>query len=322
VEPVVVVYPLSGYVNRLQAMASSALIAKDLDRRLVVCWEPDTAAPAAPDVLFAPEWLDATFAGGDEIRDTWHIDRASIEPYLRQGPDAIVLAGRDRGEQAFMPELRAALSDTPDVPAIVFEAGGKFALGGDATLSAEQAAAFRQVRGDFYRSLPMSSAIEERVAQAVADRGPFIGLHLRYRDRSGQAPLRRAIAPALQRVAERTGLSSVFVASDTPAERDAWLVTCEELGLHAWTVDPGEFPRDDPRSALGALVDWRVLGHSSGMVFFAESSFAEEAAVASGHWDDSIGLSASTAQGVLVKAREYATAAVTYPRRHGWLGKP
>ena len=57
------------------------------------------------------------------------------------------------------------------------------------------------------------------------------------------------------------------------------------------------------------------------MVYFAESSFAEEAAVTTGNFDSSIGLRASKSRVLQVKAGEYVNALVSYPRRHGWLGE-
>ena len=45
----VTVVPLSGYVNRLQAIASAALLADDLGAEWRVCWRTDAVAAAGPE---------------------------------------------------------------------------------------------------------------------------------------------------------------------------------------------------------------------------------------------------------------------------------
>jgi hypothetical protein len=203
---------------------------------------------------------------------------------------------------------------------VVIRAGGKFTLDGGAVLSSDEARAFARRRHDSYQALPLHPDIEGPAAEAAVTHDPFVGLHLRYSDRSHQAPMRKAIAPAVRELAQRTGASSVFVASDVRAERERWLAKARAMGLDPWSMDQGDYPRSDPRSATGALVDWRILTRSVGLVYFAESSFAEEAAVASAGLDVSIGLPASRAQALFARGAEYANAALTYPRRHGWLG--
>ena len=119
---------------------------------------------------------------------------------------------------------------------------------------------------------------------------------------------------------DRTAHDTVFIASDSARERERWVSALLQRGLRPWTVRPESVDRSDPISAVGALIDWRILTRSSAMVYFSASSFAEEAAVASGAFDRSIGLAASPSRALWVRGREYATAAATYPTRHGWWG--
>lgn len=314
----VLVYPQSGYANRLQAIASSALLAEWLGGRLWVCWEHQQVAAATAEQVFDPAFVATHVVGADEALERWGVRRGDIPLYLTVDADRhrVLLAGHDRGEQHFMPALRSVLDDGSPRDLIVVVAGGKFTLDGGAVLSDQQRREFDERRGAYYRALDLHPDIESRVEEVVAGRGPFLGLHLRYSDRSTQAPMRRRIAPALRRLSDERGLHDLFVASDTPGERDRWHRRAEGLGLHPWSADPGDLPRSDPRSALGALVDWRILGRSQGMVYFAESSFAEEASVASGWHEASIGLAASRVQAWGVRAAEYSRAAVTYPKRH------
>jgi hypothetical protein len=323
VPPVVVVRPLSGYVNRLQSIVSSALLAEDLRARLVVCWDESEVAPVPAAAVLDPAFCEDHVRPAREVRDDLGVDPTSIPAYLAidEGSRVITLAGLDRGEQAFMPDLRAALALMPDARAVVLSAGGKFYLDGDAVLTEQQARDFRIRRAAGYAALPLHAQVEERAAVASGHE-PFAGLHLRYSDRSTQTPWRRAIAPAVRAVTSATGTSDLFVASDSGDERRRWTHEATKLGLRPWSADPGDFPRSDPRSALGALVDWRILTQSSAMVYFAASSFAEEAAVASGAFDAGVGLTASGARTAWVRAGQYLDAASTYPRRRGWFSTP
>jgi hypothetical protein len=321
VPPVVVVRPLSGYANRLQAIVSGSLLAQDLGGPLLVCWQESEVAPVPASAVLAPSYCATHVRTTSDIYGELGVDLSHIREYLTidEGTGVITLAGLDRGEQAFMPDLRAALSRLPDARAVVLSAGGKFTLDGDAVLTPEQARRFRVRRAAGYAELSLHPGIEERAAVA-GERQPFVGLHLRYSDRSTQTPWSRDIAPAVSRVTRTAGTASVFVASDTPAQRHSWTERLQKMGLTPWSADPGDFARSDPRSALGALVDWRILTRSQAMVYFAASSFAEEAAVASGRFDEGVGLTASRTRTAWVRAGQYAEAARTYPRRHGWWG--
>jgi hypothetical protein len=317
----VVVFPQSGYANRLQAIASAAILAESIHATWHVCWEPQAVAPTPAGQIFDHRLVAEHFLSAEEARERWGLVRSELPLYLTASLDGrrVVVAGHDRGEQSLMPDLRECLvAQEPKV--IVIVAGGKFDLRGDATLTSNQAQAFRGKRYEQYQRLRFSAAIEDAAEESATRHTPLVGLHLRYSDRSQEAPWRHRIWPALRTVVHDSGSDRVFVASDRARERERWLSYLTKQGLQPWTVRPESFDRSDPLSAVGALVDWRILTRSAGMVYFAASSFAEEAAVASGAFDRSIGLGASSTRAAVVRARTYATAAVTYPARHGWWG--
>ena len=299
----VIVQPQNGYINRIQALASSALLAREIDAEFEVQWVSDSTAPADSAHIFSPEFLKC-FASEPEA---W-----SLEPYLNYDSVSrvVTLAGLDRGEQAFMSELGILLESGVPIDEIRVSAGGKFSLGGLGSNSVVD-------RSGFYRDeLKFSSEIESAVESHLSGRGEFLGLHLRYSDRNHQAPTRSQVLKALAEVAQNTGVSRVFVATDSPNELPWWKSELEGLGLTPWCVDGAQVSRQDPRAALSALIDWRLLSKSDGVVYFSESSFGEEAAVASGFFDSSVGLRASGGRTLWVKIQTLLVAAVTYPRRH------
>jgi hypothetical protein len=320
----ILLFPLSGYINRLQSIASSAILADQLGAKLSVCWEPDSVAPVPARAVLSEDFCAAHVLSSDEARDQFGVLRAAIPSYLTVDAhrQQVLLTGYDRGEQHFMEPLRSAMADHPDAESLVIAAGGKYFLPDGLTDESAWHEQFRSLRHAFYSRLRLAETIESAVATHLQSRGPYLGLHLRYTDRAHQSPSDRAVRDAVKLCTTESGLSSVFVAADSPTARDEWAARVRTLGLAPWSAGHTEFDRSTAGSEHAALVDWRLLGSAARLVYFAESSFAEEAAVASGHRDESIALPAEAVRSALVRARAYAESARTYPRRHGWLGRP
>jgi hypothetical protein len=85
--------------------------------------------------------------------------------------------------------------------------------------------------------LPFTPELENRVEAFVAGRQPYVGLHLRFTDRSLQAPSQRATMAAVKRLSEQESVSSVFVAADSPETRDEWMGRLQQAGLEPWSQD-------------------------------------------------------------------------------------
>ena len=299
---------MSGYINRLQALASSRILAEDLDADFSFCWIPFRYVPGA-----AQDTLSGAFCERYEVSPEWTVDHFgfdvdAVPRYVTPSVDGrwISLRGHDRGEQALIPELVTAIRAQGRVELIVAVAGGTFSL--DATPAGTER--FLERKRDFYRGLTLHEGIESSVRAALAEQpAPYFGLHLRYTDRSHQTPLPRDIRAALETTTAATGLSRVFVASDTALERDRWHREARAMGLEPWSIDHPALDREDPASAHAALIDWRLLGNAQRLVYFAESSYATEAAVAAGAWATSIALRPHAGRAAALKAREYASAA-------------
>lgn len=303
----VVVVPRNGYVNRLQAWASSAIFGAELDVPVAVCWEPESVAAASASELFSPHRLQTSFISPTELESITGRPRADLPRYLSIDGDVAVLAGHDRGEQVFMDDLVALLA-TAHPHTLVIIAGGKFHLPGAAS-------SFRLQRQVFYSTLDWSDAIRSGYEAALRDRSDFLGLHVRGTDRSQSAPTPRAIAQALSAMRERFGMSSLFVAADTDQTRQSWHGIATGLGYEPWSTAGVAFDRSQSVAGIGAMIDWVVLGHARALTYSAESSFAEEAAVASGHADDCLPLSASTTRQRLRALARVGTDIITYPAR-------
>lgn len=306
----IVIVPRNGYANRLQAWASAEILGAGLGVQVEVLWEPEPVAPATAGDLFSPELVVRSCISPEALTDILGAAHGDLPRYLTSLPDrrAVVLAGHDRGEQGFMPELLRRLSGEPPPTTVIIIAGGKFCID-------DEAQSFDFLRHQFYRSIAWSADIAERVNLALANRSEFLGLHVRGTDRSLEAPTPRAIRRALIALRDRTGINAVFISADSSRARVAWERTALHLGLAPWTSGSEDFDRSRVRAGQDALVDWIILGRAVASIYSESSSFGGEAAVASGSQAMSLPLRASLVVQHVRRARAFTASAVTYPRR-------
>lgn len=183
-----------------------------------------------------------------------------------------------------MDDLPRALADACRPTTLLIIAGGHYHLpdGGD----------FARQRRHFYENLQWSPAIDQRVASAAAARTPYVGLHIRQTDRALEAPQSRAISAALDSLRRAHETSSLFIAADTAKAREEWARVAQAKGFEPWWAPDVDWDRGRESAGVSAMVDWRLLARSEALVFPAASSFSSEAAVASGHADRCLALTA------------------------------
>lgn len=302
---------MSGYVNRLQAMASATLLAEDLSADVHHCWVPFDLVPGGPRDIFAPSWVEERFISREEAATLVGRDLDEIPRYtgILPGGDVAFLRGHDKGEQALLPTLINLLTVEPPVNTLAVVAGGSFGL--DPLRST-----LHRKRG-FYQSIRWHPDIHDRWSSIrEAHPEPFAALHLRYTDRILQAPSDRDITAALERLRDVSPVRSLFIASDTPEAATRWSESAATMGFTPWTVDHPVMDRRDPRSAHGAIIDWILLGEAERLVYFGSSSFAVEAACAAGTTDSCFALWPSA----LHQWRGRARAAAGAAKRRAGLG--
>ena len=295
----IIVVPRNGYANRLQAWASATALGQRLGVPVELLWAPQAIAPAPAELLFDSQLVDQLGVELDEVTALIGTTDLDEPTYLTRVPstDTLILSGDDRGEQAFMAELLSELARPPAPRVLVLIAGGHFHLAGTRDPAADRRA--------FYRALPWSQQVTELVEDATAQHpGPYIALHLRGTDRSVTAPRSSAVHRAVRTLAERTGIEQLFIAADTSQARDAWQQAEGAGPLQPWWVEHDSFDRSQDAAAIGALVDWILLGRASGLVYPSASSFGHEAAVAMGDRGPSLGLSAPR---ITQRARQAST---------------
>jgi len=313
----VVIVPRNGYVNRLQALVSAQILARDIEAELELAWLPQPAAPSTVDFVLDASAFPGRLAGSDfSLPGDIELDDVPVG-ITRIGESSLLVAGGLAGEQVLMSELRRELAGPAKTLVIV--AGGKFWLRGDAELSSTGARAFRRERQRAYQRLRLNSLIEEQARKVIAELPEnFIGLHLRYGDRNWQAPSRGHLR-AVMRSLRADSCPDVYVAGDDAQQIRVWSTWLRSHGWYVWTNSRDASSALSPRTPE-ALVDWRVLGAASRVVYFSESSFGEEAAVASGHYETSVPLEPSRMRALRLKSLWHARNALTYPSRH-WLSR-
>lgn len=306
----IVIVPRNGYVNRLQAWASTEILGARLSVPVRMLWEPEPVAPASANDLFADELVARTCLTTEEVTRLLGVSHEQVPRYLTALPDrqVLVLAGHDRGEQVFMPELAARLGKQPWLTQLVIIAGGRFHLGSNET-------EFNNARHDFYSRIVWHPSITHRTQHLSANRPPYLGLHIRGTDRSIDAPSQRAIRQALLDLKQRSGITSLFIAADTGASRQQWQRISRTLGFEPWVTDEHTFDRAQIEAGQDAMVDWLILSRSSGSVYSATSSFGEEAAVASRAYVRGRPLRAGLLRRSARRGSELVHDVVTYPSR-------
>jgi len=273
----VVVVPRNGYVNRLQALASAAILAHQWGSRLDVLWERQEVAPAGLSDLVDISGLAAWTIDPGQVTEILGANHDDMPRYLSLDPPrgTAFLAGHDRGEQVFMEALQEMVSREPSIRTVVIVAGGKFHLPGQIDFDAR--------RRDYYRNMPWKPSITSPVDRFSATVPAYVGLHIRETDRSRDAPTARTIERALRQVCEESELGDVFIAADTSSARDSWVERISTFGLTPHVSEEVILDRTDPRAAQVAITDWLTLGNAQGLVYSSASSFGQEAAVMCGN---------------------------------------
>jgi hypothetical protein len=301
----VVLFPRNGLINRIQAMASTQLLGDALNAPVRTCWAPcDYLATPASEV-FDTAFIDDHLVSADAL-ESHGVRVDGIPLYVSRHGDVVGLRGHDRGEQALLQECLDLIAGAPAPARLVVVAGGSFHLVRDGHGEHDERERYLVAKRDYYRALPLHPAIEERArTMLTAHPEPFIALHLRYTDLAHKAPFPRDIERAVRELAERTGITHVFIASDSRPALQLWHSRMIAMGLVPWSLDS-----EGLTGSQAALADWRLLGSSHTLVHFAGSSFSTEAAVAAGTWSRSVALPAHPLREAAMRVREHG--------RHGW----
>ena len=246
----IIVVPRNGYINRIQAWASSSILASQLGVPCKVMWEPESVAAASATDFFTREAVATEFISRAELDNLLKGPHEELPRHLNVlGETGIaVLAGHDLGEQHFIPQLLALLASTEIIHTLIIIAGGKFAM--------ESTENFNDLRADFYSRIPWNDVVLERVSDRPVDAEPYMGLHIRGTDRALAAPTTAAVMGALRTITPSIHPSSLFIAADTQEARLEWNQRATTLGFLPWNLEPRSLDRTSVVAGIDAMADW------------------------------------------------------------------
>lgn len=310
----VIIVPVNGYINRLQAIASASAIASQIGWEFQICWLPEDGIVCPGEVLFSPEYIRDSTISESDFRSIFGFAPLETPNWLTYTDSDIYLRGHVRGEQAFMKDLGKLLRIDAARQRLVIVAGGRFFLD---KFDSRPDSLTNQIinqnqRRNYYQMVTWSEDIQNGLAgnlSMLPDR--YIGLHIRTTDRSIEKPSISQLRRQLRHSHVVSGIKAVYIAADSEVARDHWADIADELGLEPnYQESVLGHTRSDREAAISAVIDFLTLGHSSALVYTPQSSFGHEACVMSGYYPG-FPASAPTAvrimRKVLLRARRVAS---------------
>jgi hypothetical protein len=270
----ILIIPVNGYLNRLQAVASTYSLSLELGACFKVLWLKDSIASTDLSSLFAEEFIQKYFVDLCYVSTKYSInDILDIPLYLNIDEErkVITLVGHDKGEQFFMNQLNLLVNNIEYKDfSIIIKAGGKFSL--------SNAPDFIENRRFFYNNILFASDIYNFVNQKKF-KLPYLGLHLRTTDRSIHSPTRRQLINYLLKLQQELGINHVFLASDNSNYDAKFTKNLNALGFDVFKANTDILDRIHPEAGRQAMIDWLILSRSVATAYHKDSSFSQEAAI-------------------------------------------
>lgn len=266
-----IIIPVNGYINRLRAIASAFHLSDELGIPLKIYWKTEDIARTSYLEIFEDSFIESYFITTNNFKEDSDFDLDSIQPYLNihRNHKIITLAGFDKGEQFFIPEIVELLKDPVYYEyQLIIKAGGKFAL--------ELNEDFDLARSAFYRHIKFNVSILNYV-DTISLPDSYIGLHLRTTDRSLTAPSNRQLIQGCLSLSKYLAVKNIFVCSDDLSYAEQISTLLIKNNLHVFSSNAAVVDRSNSSSAFFAITDWIILSGSTATVYHGESSFSQEA---------------------------------------------
>lgn len=257
-EPILVVFPVAGLVNRLRTMASAYILAQSVGRKFYVNWAPEPVCNAAWHDLFTN-----VFPGF----------RADIQFF--QNNDCLYHRNQFTNYETDLP--RALQADTR--PLLAVEGLHQFIPVGMDSLT------FNNLKSGFYKSLTPSPPVGDKLRQAAElfNIAQLIGIHIRRTDLVTDlgwnpyhvSPIEDFIAQCYQELAQKK-FAGFFLSTDSKSDEHRLR---QERNLKIFTQPERTLERDDKKGIQDALVDWLLLSQTKFIIRSYYSSFSEEACI-------------------------------------------
>ncbi|CAN1484363.1 hypothetical protein MCERE3_00050 [Candidatus Nanopelagicaceae bacterium] len=276
--------PRNGLGNRLQAITSAIILSKDLNAEVRILWGKETLLPLKADEIFSNPTLSKIFEECSEGRISSMLDEIPEFLSTRDEAGEIFLRGNRLGEQRFMNKIAKLLSSEKDYKQLTIVAGGQFEL-----KSKRNTREFQKRRHLVYRELTLTEEINNDANEILDSlKRPYLALHLRSTDRGNQSIADRVLVRECIRQQKRQNIESLLIVGDsTQRIAKVWqLFQAESIAPQLSPVN--DLSRTSASGSRMALLDWILLRNATAIVASESSTFAVEAAVAGGIYENSI----------------------------------
>jgi hypothetical protein len=285
----IIAIPRNGFGNRMQMLASSYLMARQLNAELFVHWTEQPVFRAQHQEIF------------EEIPGVNFLDYpTSDSPILLELPtftnfdrdkNRITLKNLRVGDQAFMPTLRRMLRRYPGASEIWIESGEKFSL--NQKRSFKDSTEFRKSRLDFYKEITFNKRIVENSHSLLSQLGSeYCAIHIRDTDRKSETVNNESLISEIlgnhsnRKVSEK----KIFIASDNTMRGAEIKDLLKQKGFEVFFDADKNRDRLNPDEVQGSVVDWLALRGAKTVVSFGGTTFSYEAIVAGNSFDSRVHL--------------------------------
>ena len=269
-----VVVPVNGYMNRLQAIVSGWLLATQLNYEFKIYWEPEINAPANPEEIFNADFVSDYFIDPTQWSIFTKLSYNNFPKYLTFSNEGIYIRGLDKGEHKLI--NRMFNSDFKNSFRNIYIKGGSnfysTRLNDFSTFQISK-------RNLFHTNFFCSDLLKDFEKLNSILPSKYIGLHLRATDRIFEFPPEKKLLRIILEVSELTKIQDVFIATDNSTMLERWSELLRNNDLMVYSQTNITYDRTKFVSAKSAIFDWLALVGCTSLVNTGFSTFSEEAIV-------------------------------------------
>jgi hypothetical protein len=285
----IIAIPRNGFGNRMQMLASSYLMATQLNAELFVHWTEQPVFRASRKEIFEEipkvNFLDYPISSPPvsfELPTFTNFDRDK---------NRITLKNLRVGDQAFMPTLRRILRRYPEASEIWIESGEKFSL--NQKRSFKDSADFRKSRLDFYKEIKFNKRIVESSNALLSQLGSeYCAIHIRDTDRKSETVSNERLISEIfgNKPNGKVSEKKFFIASDNTIRGAEFKDLLTRKGFEVFFDPDKNRDRLNPDEVQASVVDWLALREAKTVVSFGSTTFSYEAVVAGNSFDSRVHL--------------------------------
>ena len=285
----IIAIPRNGFGNRMQMLASSQLMATQLNAELFVHWTEQSVFRAPHQEIFE-EIPGVSFLDHSTSDSPISLELPTFTNFDRD-KNRITLKNLRVGDQAFMPTLRRMLRRYPEASEIWIESGEKFLLG--QKRSFKDSTEFRKSRMDFYKEIKFNKRIIENSNSLLRQLGSeYYAIHIRDTDRKSETVNNESLINEI--LGNRSNIKlpkkKFFIASDNSIRGAELKDLLSQKGFEAFFDANKNRDRLNPDEVQGSVVDWLALKGARTVVSFGGTTFSYEAVVAGNSFNSRVHL--------------------------------